>query len=155
LIFPVPFVASWICGFGIIGGRKDADTLTEVVPSKAAHAISCFGIPSVTVIAHSLANAIRIKVGPFSAGNAALVVPGLAQGIFCCCEGSLVNDAISSRVKHISTIAGSALTVRNPGVAKVRNWGADLLGVEVKSGRTGEAVVVAVPSEAARIDLLL
>lgn len=102
-----------------------------------------------------MAKAIRIKVSPFGAGDAALVVPGLAEGVFVGCEGSGVDDAISSRVKHISTIAGSALALRIPGVARVSNCGADLLGVEVKSGRTGEAVLVAVPSETARIDLLL
>ena len=84
-----------------------------------------------------------------------MTVPSLTEGIFGRCEGSRIDDAISSSLKNVSTIAGSAPTIRIPSIAKVRNRGADILRVEVKSGRAGTAVMVAVPNETARVNLVL
>ena len=135
--------------------KTQTGSVAKAISSKTAQTVSCFGIPSVAVVAHGLTNSFLVKVSPFSTGNTTLAVPSLTEGILGRCEGSRIGDAISSRVKHVSTIAGSASTIRIPGITKVRNWGADILRVEVKSGRAGTAVMVAVPNETARVNLVL
>mgnify|MGYP006915235183 CR=1 FL=1 len=107
------------------------------------------------VVADALAHSLLIEVGPLSAGLAARVAPGPAEGVGRGDEGRGVEHAGPSLPQDVPAVAGGAGAVAAPGVAGVGDGETGLLGAEVEAGGAGEAVVAAVPGEAAGVGLLL
>jgi hypothetical protein len=155
LIFPIPSGATGVSGLGIVGGGEDASSVLEVVSSVASQAVSSFGIPGVAVGAHWFADAFGIEERTISARFTSLGSPYLAEGIGGGNERGRVDDAGSVSIENVAAVARKTGSRLIPCVAEVGNGSADLGGIEEESYGALEAVVVAVPGEAARVHLFI
>lgn len=152
LVVPVPDFATQI---GRFNSRSNiALAFLKGKSNGAGQTCSSKGIPCVAVVTYSHTDVFSVEEGSISACKAGLVaVECFAERIGGWDEGVGIPHALAL-VHNVTSVASSAFSsLLVPDSAVVRNGCADVISVGEESDRALEAVSIAIPGLASRVDL--